>query len=111
MDKQERDKETYSRNYDQEEPSPRRLNFRESLGDDHHKGKPHHASYSRKQDSQPPYSFRGFHRLLAPSRRGSPALDITGAKPLNSRKSFITRQSKNKSGHPSAAANVTSRVG
>src|SRR5262249_53675143 len=71
MDEQKRDKKTYSRNYDQEEPSPRRLNFRESLGDGHHKGKPHHASYSPKQDSQQPHAFRGFYRLFALSHRGS----------------------------------------
>src|SRR5262245_19390053 len=66
MDEQKRDKKKYSCNYNQEKPSPRCFNFRESLGDNHHKGNPHHASYSPKQDSQPPHSLRSYHRLFTP---------------------------------------------
>jgi len=44
MDEQKRDKKKYSCNYNQEKPSPRYFNFREALGDSHHKSKPRHAS-------------------------------------------------------------------
>jgi hypothetical protein len=37
VDKQKRDKKKYTSKYNQEEPSPRRFNFREALGDGHHK--------------------------------------------------------------------------
>ena len=44
VDKQKRDKKRYTSKYNQEDPSPRRFNFREALGDDPHKSNPRHAS-------------------------------------------------------------------
>src|SRR4030095_10985930 len=63
VDKQKRDKKQYTSKINQEDPSPRRTNFREALGDGHHKSNPRHASNRPQQYGQNADSFRSFHRL------------------------------------------------
>jgi len=49
VDKQKRDKKNYTSKYNQGDPSPRRFNFREALGDEPHKSNPSHASNRPEQ--------------------------------------------------------------
>jgi hypothetical protein len=62
VNKQKRDKKKYTSKINQEDPSPRRFNFREALGGYHHKSNPRHSNRPQ-QYGQHADSLRSFHRL------------------------------------------------
>src|SRR4030095_10519067 len=66
VDKQKRDKKQYTSKINQEDPSPRRFNFREAVGDEHHKSNPRHASNRPQQYSQHADSLRSFLHCISP---------------------------------------------